>query len=215
MINLSGQRYGRWTVISFNRYEPGKCPRYYWNCKCDCGSEKEVLVSNLKSGISKSCGCLKREKHLEHFTKHGMSIVGKRHPLYVKWMEMRKRCNTPTCEKYKYYGARGITVCPRWDSFQSFYDDMFPSWRKGLTLGRKETNGPYSPENCRWETWKQQQNNKRNNRIISWNGEEKTISQWSDKTGVPRTLIFSRIKAKWPMDLVFSNKRFKSHEVTG
>jgi hypothetical protein len=109
---------------------------------------------------------------------------------------MRQRCRSPKNNKYKNYGARGITVDPAWDDFWQFVDDMGPR-PEGCTLDRKDNNGPYSKDNCRWASPLEQQSNRRNNHLITLNGETMTRAEWSRKTGIPDTTLRFRLKNGW------------------
>jgi len=161
-----GTTFGRWTVIG----EP--VPRekikidYYSPVRCECGSESLVPESGLKSGTSNSCGCLQREKASERFKDHGMSGD----PIHGLWMKMIERCHKPDSEYWKNYGSRGIAVCERWHVFENFYADMGDR-PLGLSLDRIDVNGPYSPENCRWATPKEQARNMRKNVFVDVRGE--------------------------------------------
>jgi len=116
-----------------------------WICKCECGTIKSVLHGNLRSGHTKSCGCI----HKESSTSHGLS----KHPLYKVYMYMKKRCNNIKDTGYARYGGRGIKVCDSWlESFENFYEDMKDGYKKGLELDRRDNNKGYSKENCRWVT---------------------------------------------------------------
>jgi hypothetical protein len=145
MRDLSGDRYGRWTVLSFSH----RAPRKYWSCRCECGTEKTVSESSLRSGSSKSCGCLKnemtRERLVKRNTTHGLSKT----PAFRIWDGMKQRCLNPNSQFYSYYGGRGITVCEDWLSFENFYADMGDP-PTGLSLDRVDNDGPYAPWNCRW-----------------------------------------------------------------
>ena len=161
IIRMESKRFGRWLVLS----ERGRTKQgtVMWRCRCDCGNKKTISGTVLRQGLSRSCGCLCRESCVRngkaHF-KHGLMGT----PAYQSWIAMKSRCYNPKAFGYKDYGARGITVCQRWrnkqDGFQNFLRDMGPR-PAGHTLDRKKVNGNYEPDNCRWATAKQQQNNRR------------------------------------------------------
>lgn len=114
-------------------------------------------------------------------------------PLHKTWMRMNKRCNNPNYEYYHRYGGRGIKICERWKSFENFYEDMFPTWRPGLTLERDNNDGDYELSNCLWANKKKQANNRSTNRFITIDGISKTLMQWSEFSGNSRNVIESRI----------------------
>src|SRR5690242_17959080 len=109
--DLSGKKFGNLTVVEF----VGRTDRRQslWKCLCDCGTEKIILAPSLKTGATKSCGCLNIKKIQERRTKHGGKLAGKPTPEYVVWAAMIQRCTNPKIEKYKHYGGRGIKVCDR------------------------------------------------------------------------------------------------------
>lgn len=116
--------------------------------------------------------------------------------MFLAWCGMRRRCSNPSDKAYPSYGGRGITVCERWQSFENFLHDM--GYRpKGKSLGRIDNDKGYSPENCRWESSRQQNNNKRNNRHIEALGESLTLPEWARKTGLSVATIESRIARGW------------------
>lgn len=121
----------------------------YSLCKCFCGNEFITQTTKLNQGRIKSCGCKK--------IKHSLSS----HRLYDVWYQMIQRCNNKNNKSYINYGARGITVCDRWLSVENFIDDMYPSFKEGLSLDRKDNNKGYSPDNCKWEISTIQAVNKR------------------------------------------------------
>lgn len=157
-----GTRFGRLTVIRSARNDNGG---RLWLCWCDCGKTTIQPSSRLRSGNTRSCGCLRKEEARErgrelakaYNTKHGMSSAAE----YYAWRSMKNRCCNPRTAQYEDYGGRGITVCQRWlDSFKSFFADVGPR-PTGMTLDRIDTNGNYVPGNVRWASRSTQQFNQR------------------------------------------------------
>ena len=169
VINLAGQAYGRWTVLGPSSHR-GRNRNQYWECRCSCGTEQVAGSSALRSGHSKSCGCLNLDAIRERNTanaKHGCSrsINGKPTPTWGSWNSMINRCKTTpyNIAKWPDYAGRGILVCERWlgrDGFTHFAADMGER-PDGMTLDRINFNGNYEPGNCRWATPMQQTQNRR------------------------------------------------------
>jgi len=193
MIDRVGQRFGKLLVIRFARTLPKWIK--LWECQCDCGNTLIVRANNLVNGTTKSCGCLKMAVLLERSTKHGLSGGhGNYTRLYSLWLDMRDRCFRKTNKSYSYYGGRGITVCKKWDDYASFHSwAMANGYKNDLTIERIDTNGNYEPNNCKWATRKEQGRNKRNNRIITINGETKTLIEWTEIFGIPYGVVRQRI----------------------
>lgn len=193
--SLVGKKYGRLKVISREkniRSESGRSHVMYM-CQCDCGNYLVVKAENLRSGNTKSCGCYCKDRTKETSKKHGLTHTN----LYHVWQGMKSRCMNKDNKAYKNYGGRGITVCDEWkDDFQTFYDwAMNNGYSDGLTIDRIENDKGYYSDNCRWVTNKEQQRNKRNNFIVSFHGEEVPLSVVSEKTGIDRDTLSSRIKS--------------------
>lgn len=199
----TGNRYGRLLVI-----KPASAPEHvkekqqaFWLCRCDCGNMPVVADSSLRAGNTTSCGCLQRERASTANSKHGMY----RTPEYKIWRGMIHRCESPACPSYPNYGGRGVTVCRRWrDSFQDFITDMGRRPTPKHTLDRIDNNGHYSPENCRWTTREQQQNNRRVNRSLTYGGKTLTLAQWAKTIGIPAKRISFRLARGFPIEKVLS-----------
>lgn len=201
--NLVGMKFGRLTVM--DRESPkSKKTKGLWICKCECGNVIKVNTSALKSGNTTSCGCKRKETLRQLRTKHGESDTR----LYKVWLDMKRRCYNAKDVDYKNYGGRGITVCDEWkDSFVNFsqwayengYDKDAPKGQ--CTIDRIDVNGCYEPENCRWVNIHIQSNNKRNNRILTYNGESHTLSEWCEIVNIPYNCLQLRLnKLHWSVE---------------
>ena len=166
-------------------------------CVCRCGAERVVLAASLKRGATKSCGCYGRSKELR--AKHGHGMRNARSGEYTSWAQMRNRCACPTANGYENYGGRGIKVCERWSSFENFLADMGPR-PPGYSIERKDTNGNYEPNNCRWASGEDQRNNTRRSRLLTFNGETRTVKQWADATGLSQSCITARLRRGWKVE---------------
>jgi hypothetical protein len=184
-IDITGERFGRLVALSAHSY--GKQTR--WNCVCDCGERRVVLLSQLRDGKTQSCGCLHIER-VKAARTHGMASS----PEYTVWRSMLDRCRNPNGATYARYGGRGIAVCARWQgSFEAFYADMGPRPSPEHSIDRIDNSGNYEPGNCRWATHTEQALNKRNNRFIEWNGARLTVTQWAGRIGVSQSALSHRL----------------------
>lgn len=194
--DLTGKTFGRWTVIA---YSHTKNRITYFLCSCSCGTKRTVNAASLRSGRSGSCGCLHREMVSKNQTTHGFTTGGETHPLYTVWAQMISRCYCPTTNGYARYGGRGIRVCKRWrKSFENFLTDIGQRPSDTHTLDRfPDNNGNYEPGNVRWATKSEQNRNKRNNRLLTYDGETRCIQEWAEHLGICPGTIYMRLKLGW------------------
>lgn len=196
----AGDRFGRWVVVAVS---PSKTSRggARLQCRCDCGTVRDVTCGTLKNGTSRSCGCLKNEltsiRSRPLHTTHGMCDS----PEWTSWQAMIQRCRNPKNPKFPRYGGRGITVCERWaESFEAFYEDMGLR-PDGTTLDRyPDNNGNYEPGNCRWATPSQQARNRRTSRLLEHDGHTRSLAEWSEIKGLEQDLVWNRLRSGWTVD---------------
>ena len=152
-IDHTGERFGKLTAVS--QGPRNKWGHLSWNCICDCGAEITTGGRQLRTGDTRSCGCLAVERLIARNTTHGQArhiadntIRG----MYQSWADMKSRCHNPKVKAYARYGGRGIEVCGRWLSFDNFAEDMTATWEPGLSIDRIDVDGNYEQSNCRWIT---------------------------------------------------------------
>jgi len=201
-----GTVFGRLTVIaeSDGQVSPGGELRRNFTCKCECGTVKDYLLTNLRQkNVVKSCGCFT----VDRMSTHGLSNT----PEYKIWVDINFRCKDVTNPNY---GGRGISVCERWqNSFEMFFMDMGPR-PEGTSIERKDNSLGYSPQNCTWATTVEQANNKRNNRLLTHNGETLTVAQWNKKLGFKRDTVTARLNLGWSVEDALSASTRPSKKLT-
>jgi hypothetical protein len=190
--NLSGKTFGRWTVLSYAGLS--RVNRCTWNCRCQCGVEKVVRADKLNNRESSSCGCRQRDVVGARNLRHGKSKTAE----YRIWKAMHTRCGNPNILDFADYGGRGIQVCERWvTSFENFLADMGLRPTPKHSIDRIDVDGPYSPENCRWATPKQQTRNARSNRLYTFQGETLCIGEWAERTSIKYHTLLQRFNQGW------------------
>ncbi len=192
-----GSRFGKLVVV--RKVRKDSRGRWYWQCDCDCGGQKRVRGDALTSRKITQCApCTIAQSALRR-TRHGLS----EHELYDTWKNMMDRCYTPTHRSYPHYGARGIRVLEYWHNVRNFIDSMAPR-PPGQTLDRRDNDGDYGPDNCRWATKEQQANNTTANHTLTHRGATRTIAQWGRIMGLLESTIRERINAGWTVEKTLS-----------
>jgi hypothetical protein len=196
-VNLTGRVFCHVTVLSFAGQKSGKSR---WNCVCVCGKRLVASSDTLKTN-NRSCGC-KRRGNFRHGGKARSNANTGLRGAYVSWHGMLNRCLNENEPAYSNYGGRGISVCSRWlYSFERFLEDMGER-PDGMSIDRIDSNGDYTPENCRWASDKTQSVNRRSVVLIEIDGQRKCMSDWAKERGVDVRLISNRIKKGWSPGIV-------------
>jgi hypothetical protein len=181
--HLIGVKYGHLTILGVTPKRNTSKIRV--SCKCDCGKITDLQLGNLVNGHTKSCGCL-RKPHGKDGTR-----------IYNIWSGMIDRCCSPNYHHYQDYGGRGITVYEPWRKFVNWYDYIKSTIGEPPTpqhsIDRINNNGNYEPGNIKWSTPKEQQNNKRTNHYVSFNGETKTLTQWAESLNITPITLWHRL----------------------
>ncbi len=210
MNDIIGQKFGRLTVIEFSHKSKTS---YFYLCHCDCGNDKTIVRCNLKSGSSKSCGCLNKEIITQRATTHGMHY----HKIYKVYIRMIGRCYYSNHIQFKDWGGRGITVCDEWKNDRTkFFAWAFANgWKKGLQLDRINNDGNYEPGNCRFITPQENSLNRRNTAIFYYNGQyynSHELAAMSDN--IPADYILRRVKwNKWSVERAISQPIIKRKQL--
>jgi len=186
-FDFTGKTFGR--LVGIARVPAkGKSRSPRWSFKCTCGTVFSASGRDVKSGKTASCGCLQVELTRARNSTHGKS----RSKTYASWGSMISRCSNEKLPTFKHYGGRGISVCPRWTTFENFLADMGPR-PVGTTLDRIDNNGNYEPGNCRWATIVEQRNNCRSNHLVTFKHMTRTIADWARVVGIPYFTLHARV----------------------
>ena len=187
--DLTGQTFGRWSVVRRNGTSPGRAT--LWLCRCECGTEKTIQGGNLVNGVSTSCGCYHSEVLGAMRRTHGKSETR----LYKTWKSMRQRCFNPNDRGFRDYGARGITICPEWTTFERFQEWALSSgYRDDLTIERLDFNQGYKPSNCTWIPGGEQTFNKRD---TTKNNAGQLWVHVAEANGISKRAYYGRVFNGW------------------
>lgn len=191
---MIGSKFGRLIVCA--EAGRGTTRQALWSCICECNNRVVVAGYHLRSGNTKSCGCLQRSQASSANTRHGLASS----PEYRILNGIIQRCTNPTLKAFDRYGGRGIKVCDRWlhgeagkSGIELFFDDMGSRPTLKHSIDRVDNNGDYEPGNCRWATRIRQARNKSNNRIVKIDGEEMSLAEACDRKGVSYKTVWERL----------------------
>lgn len=186
--DLTGQQFGKWTVLGRDTTQPSR--RVRWNFVCECGTENSVRGDMLTGNRSRSCKTCGSER------THGMTNTTE----YNSWDAMKKRCNNPNSDNFHNYGGIGITVCDRWHSFENFYSDMGPKPTPSHSIERKNVLLGYFPENCKWATPKEQSRNKRTTVLLTFQEETMCMKDMAVKFRIRPDCLRKRLHKGWSVE---------------
>lgn len=200
--NIKGNKYNNLTVIEI--VGKAKNNEKLCRCKCDCGKETIVRQSKIISGKTKSYGCYKIKKITERNKLRTIYPNDNKTRLYRIWRAMKSRTTYKSQTQYKDYGGRGIVICKEWK--EDFY--KFKEWALDngyydeLTIDRIDVNGNYEPNNCRWITKSEQNNNQRNNVIIEYKNQKMNVAQWAKKLNIKANTLYQRIYRNYSVEKI-------------
>jgi hypothetical protein len=175
-------------------------------CRCECGNLLVVTTGNLHSSTATSCGCIRHEKLVQRNTTHRKSKSAE----YRVWSSIQQRCYNPKMTQYCDWGGRGIRVCDRWlepngRGFLNFLEDMGPKPRgRRYSIERRRGDENYCPENCHWATSTEQNRNRRNNRLLIFNGKTQCLAAWAEELGMSQSTLGRRIRQGWTIEQVLA-----------
>lgn len=195
--NMLGMRFERLVVLKQAASDSNGNAK--WHCQCDCGEKTISYGFNLRNKESKSCGCHSRDILIKNATKHGMS----KSPTWTSWSDMKSRCLNKNNVRYRHYGGRGIKICKRWvHSFENFIADMGERPSPNYTIDRINNDGNYEPNNCRWATYTEQNNNRKNTLWVIYKNNKMSLQQSIRAAGCVVTwhTASQRIGRGWTVD---------------
>ena len=195
-VDLTGQVFGYLTVL---RREGTRRKYALWRCRCTCGKECLAASNLLKEGRKKSCA-LDGHYNLEYLKARPPGITAANPSEHSSWQKMWERCTNPNHERYKYYGARGITICEAWKSFPQFLKDLGQKPTPKHTVDRIDNDKNYEPANCKWSTRKEQSRNRQTTVYVEHEGKRVLLIDLVAEHGVTRSVVYGRLKNGWPLD---------------
>ena len=205
-LDLTGKTFGNYKVLNIAETRNGK---RMWKCECLlCGNIRYVSTNGLTSGRQKSCGCQSYKGEHNGQYSHGLS----NHKLNSLWRGIKTRCYNQKSKSYKYYGAKGISMCDEWkNDFKTFYNWCIANgYDENLTIERIDYKGNYEPNNCKFISIQEQQRNKRNNISITHNGETRCLAEWCKILNLNYDRTISRIRNGWSIEDAFTTGKYST-----
>lgn len=198
------------TFIRYDGYKSGGGRAAIFKCKF-CEKEFRCYLADVAAGRRESCGCIAKLKNI----KHGATRFKVSTPEFKVWCAMKSRCYKPNIKAFKYYGARGISMCERWlNSFENFVSDMGFRPSPKHSIERNDVDGNYEPSNCRWATPKEQANNQRNNVKVEYKGRTQNVKTWCEELRLNYARVSFRIRRGWNVEDAFykspANKGYRA-----
>jgi len=191
--DITGKKFNLLTVLREAGIKKGS---YQWECLCDCGNIYVTDGCRLRTNRVKSCGCTRRNNLIKTVTKHGLCYTNE----YKIWTGIKYRILNKKRTGYHRYGGRGIKLCERWTVFENFLNDMGPRPSKDHSVDRINNNGDYEPENCRWATRRQQNNNTRKTINFTINGRTLSKADWAREAGIKYMTLDHRLRLGWSIE---------------
>jgi hypothetical protein len=211
-VDLAGQTFGRLTAIEFAGRDALR--KRLWRCACTCGRETLVNTGNLRSGTTRSCGCLKAETVRTACLTHGGKANGKMGRAYRAWRAAKNRCYYAKNAAYPKYGGRGIVMCDEWKSdFAAFLAHVGEPDDQTLELDRIDSNGHYEPGNVRWATRREQVCNTRRTVFVEYGDRRMVLKDFAREMGVSYTHLGVRVReGADPVEAALKIKQHPEHQ---
>lgn len=206
LVDMAGRDFGRLRVLRRAGYSGRQAA---WLCRCECGNEIVAAGYDLRSGHTKSCGCLANDVRGTFSITHGSTATA----MYRRWTDIKTRCTNPASAAYKNYGGRGVTMDEEWvRSFAAFQRDVGAPPTPKHTLDRIDNDGPYAPGNVRWATRSEQNRNRRDSLNVEYQGKTQHVKKWAEGLGMDYATLQQRLRRYgWSVERAFTTPVVTHH----